>query len=215
MSYDKDLIVLLADLDAENAVTGILHRPQSLGIRPISFETIRHAMRDPGCCKDAPAMLQRYQSTHARALVIFDRHGSGRDTEDRMTIEAAVEDRLTSSGWRNRCAAIVLDPELEAWVWSDSPEVDAVLGWQGKEPSLRSALGNRGFLKEDQIKPEIPKEAMEWALRDVRKARSARIFSDLAARVGLTRCVDPAFAKFTGTLASWFPERENRLEEQA
>lgn len=206
MSYDHDLIVLLADLDAENAVTGILRRSQSLDIREIGFETVRHAMRDPGCCKDAAPMLRRYRTTHAYALVIFDRHGSGRDGEDRVVIERDVEHSLASSGWGERAAAIVLDPELEAWVWSDSPEVDVVLGWQGKRPSLRDTLRRQELLGGHEAKPGKPKEAMEWALREVRKARSARMFSDLASRLGLIRCTDPAFTKLKTTLKRWFAQ---------
>lgn len=206
MNYEHDLIVLLADLDAENAITGLLRRTPSLGVRAIDFEIVRHAMRDPGCCKDAAPMLRRNQTTHAHALVVFDRHGSGRDSEDRTAIEQDVEQSLVSSGWEDRGAAIVLDPELEAWVWSDSPEVDAVFGWAGRQPPVRDALRDAGFLGEGDVKPDRPKEAMEWALRKVRKARSARLFSELASRVGLSRCIDPAFAKLMDTLARWFRE---------
>lgn len=206
MSYEQDLIVLLADLDAENAITGILRRPQSLGIRDITFETIRHAMRDPGCCKDAAPMLRRYVTTHAHALVLFDRDGSGRDSEDRTIIERDVEQSLVASGWGDRAAAIVLAPELEAWVWSDSTEVDGVLGWSNRRPPIREALRDEGLLGAAVTKPDQPKEAMEWALREVRKARSARLFSLLASRVSLSRCIDPAFAKFKETLVCWFAE---------
>ena len=51
-------------------------------------------------------------------------------------LETEAEQRLSSSGWDDRAVAIVLDPELEIWVWSDSPEVDDVLGWRGRIPRL-------------------------------------------------------------------------------
>jgi hypothetical protein len=53
---------------------------------------------------------------------------------------------LFTSGWENRAAAVVLDPELEIWVWSDSPEVEAVQRQEHDQlvPDLllRHALGN-------------------------------------------------------------------------
>jgi len=139
------------------------------------------------------------------AMVVFDRHGSGREQETRETIEADVERRLARNGWGNRAAAIVLDPELEIWVWSDSPEVPLTLGWGQREPNLQTWLTDNGFLVEGNSKPQDPKEAMEKVLRIVRKRRSSAIYRELANKVSLRRCVDPAFVKLTTTLQKWFP----------
>jgi hypothetical protein len=56
-------------------------------------------------------------------------------------MENDLEARLSQSGWPSGCcAAIVIDPELELWVWSRSPHVPAVLGLS--EDSLQQVLTN-------------------------------------------------------------------------
>ncbi len=206
--YSKQLVILTADLDAENTFHGILGRSESLHIRPLSeqdYDIVRHPQHDSGCYGQAVPFLQTYHLSHRYALVVFDRHGSGKEELDRTVIEEEVENQLENAGWKERCAAIVLDPELEIWVWSDSPHVDAELGWKGKKPSLREWLVSQEFLKCGSVKPWDPKRAMEEALRLGHKPRSARIFSCLAKKVSLDRCSDPAFIKLKQCLQKWFP----------
>lgn len=100
--------------------------------------------------------------------------------------------------------AIVIDPELEAWLWSDSPEVDNALGWKGKSPSLRTWLKEKEFFKGDSLKPSPPKNAAEEALKKVFKPRSASIYYQAAKSVSLKRCEDPAFLKLKEKLTQWF-----------
>ena len=120
-------------------------------------------------------------------------------------IVAEVEERLARNGWGDRARVIVLDPELESWVWSDSPHVPRILGWSRTRPVLQSWLVERGLLEENQIKPVRPKEAMVAVLRSVRKPRSSKIYQRLAENVSLARCTDPAFEKLRTTLQQWFP----------
>jgi hypothetical protein len=99
----------------------------------------------------------------------------------------------------------VLDPELEIWVWTDSSELDQVIGWAGRQPLVRDWLRARGFTLNAEGKPDRPKEALGEALRHVRKQPSASLFAALAARAGLSRCIDPTFLKLKATLQRWFP----------
>jgi hypothetical protein len=152
-------------------------------------------------------MLRRYQTTHAHALVVFDRHGSGRDGEDREAIEHIIEDALRRSGWGDRAAVIVLDPELEIWVWSDSPHVYSALGWTNRN-DLDEFLLQEGWIKTGQVKPIQPKEAMRAALKRSQTAISARTFEQLAENVSINRCADPAFTKLKAVLRSWFSNNQ-------
>ena len=122
-----------------------------------------------------------------------------------MDIEADVEHRLCGAGWSNRCAAVVIDPELEAWIWSASPHVDNELGWHGRDPELRTWLAKQQFIQPGAVKPNDPKTAMREALRIAQKPLSSRIFSKLAETVGLSRCQDRAFMKLKMVLSDWFP----------
>lgn len=121
-----------------------------------------------------------------------------------------MEKRLAISGWETRAAVVVPVPELEIWVWSDSPNVDEVLGWRGKNPSLRTWLKSEGLLNDVKSKPVEPKKAFLKALREAPKARSSAIFRQLAEKVGLERCQDPAFLKLKQTLQNWFPDSRSR-----
>ena len=145
--------------------------------------------------------------THRFALVIFDRHGSGREDCPAEEIEAEVERRLSTAGWTDRCAVVVPDPELEIWVWSDSPNVDAELGWAGQQPSLRQWLVSQQAIQTEHEKPVDPKTAMFMALRKQHKPLSSWLFRRLAEHVGLQRCQDRAFLKLRNTLQCWFAER--------
>ena len=116
-----------------------------------------------------------------------------------------VKGRLASSGWSDRTEVIILDPELEVWVWSGSVHVAASMNWAGRQPSLRDWLAEQGYWSPDQPKPPRPKEAMEAALRQVRKPRSSAIYLELAQTVSLHGHDEPAFLRFTAALKSWFP----------
>lgn len=201
---EKDLVVLVADKQMEYAVKGLLTRGPSLGFQNLSQDIYVHMHRDPGCFLRGDEFLRPFHRQYRHAIVMFDHRGSGREGRLREDLEADLERRLFSSGWEDRAAAIVLDPELEVWVWSDSPEVDAVLGWRGRTPTLPAWLQAEGYSTGRRTKPSRPKEAMECALRAVGKSRSAAIFLQLAERVSVDRCTDPTFLKFKTTLRQWF-----------
>jgi hypothetical protein len=207
--WTLDLVVLAADKDIEYALRGVLTRQHSLGIREISVEFLTHPNRDPGCLLTSHEILSTHVRRAAHALVAFDREGCGKDELTPQQLESEVVGRLTSSGWGDRAAAIVIDPEVEIWVWSDSPEVDAALGWTGREPALRRWLVNQGFLSAGGAKPQSPKEALESALREVGKPASSAVFLELAQSVSLARCNDPSFLRLRQTLCGWFAETDS------
>lgn len=131
----RDLVVLVAEGTIKAGPGSLRGRHQALGIVPIGYDI----------------------------SVVFDFHGSGRERSDPLALEQDVVQRLEASGWAGRAGVVVLDPELEAWVRSDSPQVDDALGWAGKRPHLRSWLRARGALPDGGGKPDRPKEAMEAA----------------------------------------------------
>lgn len=201
-----DLVVLCADADARLAIEGLLSRPAELGIRPVSVQFVVHPERDPGCLLRGHEIVRPFVRTHRFALVTFDREGCGRDAKPRSDLEADVEVLLGSNGWGQRAAAIVFDPEVEAWIWSSSPAVERVLGW--RDPSgvpLRDWLVQQGLTASATSKPTRPKEAFRAALKRVRRPPSAALFLALARSVETATCVDPAFSKFRDVLRAWFP----------
>lgn len=204
-NFPQELVVLVADKNMEFAVKGVFGRAQAIKMREISPVIYVHPERDPGCLLHGDAFLKNFVNRFAHALILFDREGSGREHSTRDVLEAELYRRLSETGWGTRAVAIVIDPELEMWVWSDSPHVDSVLGWEGKQPSLRGWLQSKGHLIEGQIKPERPKEILEIALREVRKPRSSSLYQQLAQKVSIDRCIDPSFVKLKTILKEWFP----------
>lgn len=159
-------------------------------------------MHDAGTFTNAQWILRPYQSRAHHALVILDRHGSGRESDTAAAIEQDIEGRLIEMGWhKDRIAAIVLDPELEIWVWSGSPHVQQVLNITDEQ----MAQVHEKFPANSVGKPWPPKEAMLYALRLARRPHSARIFEELAERVSL-RSEERAFMRLRDTVQRWFPQ---------
>jgi hypothetical protein len=202
----KDLVILTADKNARFALQGILMRHHSLGIRQLEPDYFLHPAKDPGVLHSAHDFLRPFSKAYGHALVLMDREGSGQEEMGRESMEARIEEALSNSGWEDRAAAIVIDPELEIWVWSDSPHVDYELGWSDRKPDLRSWLRDRSLLAESALKPDRPKEALEEALRQVQKPRSSVLYKAIASKVSLTKCTDYAFMKLKAVLQGWFYE---------
>ena len=200
----KDLAVLVADKNTEAALKSLLTRGPALGIQPIEFDIFVHPRRDPGCVNEAHLFLRPFANTHRYALVVLDHEGSGRDNIPPMRLAEQVTEQLSQNGWLQRGQAVVIAPELEVWVWSPSPHVPACIGWEGRQPDLRSWLESTGRWPNNQVKPARPKEALEAALREIRRPRSSAIYADLAASVSLRGHSEPAFLALTAALRSWF-----------
>lgn len=198
-----DLAVVVPDKDTEQTFEGLLTRHQSLSIRPIRYQISVHPNKDPGCYKTGEQLALAFAREAAHALVVFDLAWEGAPSDDPAQLEADVEARLRPL-WGERARCVVIDPELEAWVWSDSPHVTDVLGWRGRQPGLRAWLESEGLWPADHPKPADPESAFRRAVRAVRLPPSSSLFRQLAERVGLERCTDPAFGRVVGILRGWF-----------
>lgn len=204
----RDLVVLVADKDIEACVKVVLARHDSLGTRPISARTIVHPQRDPGCYLTGHELLLGMAKQFDRALVIFD-HAFDRlrrqaAADGAAALATEVEKRLAPA-WQERARCIVIDPEVEAWLWSDSPKVERAMGWINRPIRLREWLAQRGEWAVGAMKPADPKRAFEAVMREVRLPPSSSIFAAIAETVSLKRCIDPSFAALTQLLQAWFP----------
>jgi hypothetical protein len=199
----KDLVVLAADGRMRASLQEILARHESLGARPFSYDVFSHPEHDPGVLLRGHLLLQPLRNDYAYAIVVFDRDGCG-SPQPVAELSATVQENMDGAGWAGRCAVTVLDPELEVWVWADSPHVAKALGWKRAE-MLSRWLKDKGLVREGEMKPMNPKEAMEAALYAVRLPMSTSIYRRIARNVGLARCGDHAFVNFQATLRGWFP----------
>jgi hypothetical protein len=198
----KDLVVLVADKDAEQTLNTLLGaRQQSLGIRPIHYDIFVHPERDGGVRSRCAEFLRPHTNGYRYALVVFDYEGCGASNPVNQ-LEADLESKLSVSGWQDRASVIIIEPELENWVFSPSPEVASIIA-DGKQEIYSKHLSSAAFTP--QGKPVHPKELMQAIMREARVQRSSALFSELAKKVSLRGCQDPAFQKLLRVLQSWFP----------
>ena len=203
-----DLVLLVADKNIEYGLRGLLSRPQALGIRSVRSQIHVHPQRDPACAQKPHEFLRQFAADYSHALVVFDHQGCGRENRHPIQLEEDVRHLLYANGWEGRASAIVIDPELEAWVFSASPIVEKSLAWPGTTP-LRQWLLSKGLWSQDRAKPADPKTALETALASLRRPRSSAIYEDLGRMIDFDECQDAAFNRLRNVLRQWFPPSDN------
>jgi len=201
----KDLIALVADKNMEAALRSVLQRHESLEIRKINFDILVHPHRDPGCLSSAHTLLLPFNQRYLCSVVMFDKEGCGQEAKTATELETEVRNLLFERGWTDRSCAITIDPELESWVWQNSPHVSNALGWDSGINELYLWLKNKGHIEESENHPKHPKEALEAVLRNVKKPRSSSIYAELGSKLSLKKCDDPSFLRLKSYLQAWFP----------
>jgi len=198
----NDLICLVADKNMEAAIAELLKRHAALEIRPLHAEVVVHLQKDPGVYRDGVEFMSHFRDKYQHGLLLLDGAWEGAPPDAQAELDRA----LANARLNDWARAIVIAPQLEVWVWSDSPHVDEALGWSGREPALRSWLRQNGLWEAQVSKPREPKTAVERALWQVRKPRSSAIYRTLARTVSVKRCQDAAFMRLRETLQQWFGE---------
>nr|BAL53120.1 hypothetical conserved protein [uncultured Gammaproteobacteria bacterium] len=160
----SDLICLVADKNMEAAMVELLKRPAALGIRQIAVEVVVHPRRDPGVFREGIEFLRPLRDKYGHGLLLLDAAWEGAPQD----VQGQLDQALVKAGLSHWARAIVIAPELEAWVWSNSPHVDEALGWSGRQPSLRVWLKQKGLWAANEPKPKNPKAAVKSALYEVK-----------------------------------------------
>jgi hypothetical protein len=198
----KDLALLVADKNMDFALRGILQRHESLGIRAVTYETQLHAGRDGGVRASGPETLSLLRDQFNYGIVMLDMDGSGTEEDSAIALEDDLNGRLAHS-WGDRAKAIVIEPELDAWVWGSDHAMAEVLGWS-EDLRIREWLARQGHGFHPNHKPLQPKEALEMLMFRLSEPRSSALYARLTAKISLARCIDPAFNRLKSTLQSWF-----------
>jgi hypothetical protein len=203
----KDLFVLVADQDMLFTMEALLPRLPNVNplIRNFSFQIVRHPGRDAGCRTQSADFLRPFMDSFKYTMVMLDFEGCGAETIRPIEIEGKIVEELSKRGWEDRSEAIVIEPELEQWMWTDSPHVADALGWGENSKKLKTWLKNSGYQIEGDPKPSPPKEAFELTLRKAKVGRSASIYKKIAASASFKNCEVPSFVKLQDTMLRWFP----------
>lgn len=202
----RDLVFLVADGAMEQMLRGFFGRDQfhrSIGCGPFIFDPrediIVAPTKDPGVYGTARELLRPFESSYRHAVIMLDRDWEGSPGCDRIRekITAAMKD-----AW-DEFAVIVIDPELEAWVWQESPHVADAFRCP---TNFREILAKSNHWPEDQLKPPDPKAALNHLRKRYRADRQNAAFRRLAATISVRHCQDAAFNHLCTNLRTWFPE---------
>lgn len=202
----RDCIFLVADSTIQAMLKGFLGREGchfSLGCAPFQFDAARDVIvdptRDPGVYTRGHELLSVFTKTHRRAIVILDADWEGSPGAD--VIRSKIEDNLRSV-W-SEYMVVVLDPEIEAWIWQDNHHVVTALGAENYA-TLRQDIEAKGFWSPGAIKPHRPKEAVEFALKRAKIPQSAALYGRIAGKVSIAACEDLALRHLKEGLMRWF-----------
>ncbi len=162
-----------------------------------------HPYRDPGIYNDADDFLRSQNDKYHYPLVILDHAGCGREEKARVTIEAEIEGKLNRSGWQGRACVIVIEPELENWVWVNETHVAQAISWE-ENTQIYDWLHANDWKEVEEAKPARPKEAFEAALRLSGTPRSSSIYRSISSQASYKKCQDRAFLKMLSQIKAWF-----------
>jgi hypothetical protein len=211
----KDCVFLLADGNMRAAFEGFLTRPdfnRRLSCGGFEFDQntdliVASGDNDPGLFVRGHELLRPFQHTHKHAMIVLDAQWDG--SPGREAIVAHMTEQILQTGWmKDAVKVIVIDPELENWIWQRNDHVAQGLGFADKsflmaEPVVREVW------PDDQGKPSSPKETLEEVLWKQRIPRSSSIYKNITSRVSVRACRDFAFLELKDVLQTWFPLTDN------
>lgn len=165
---------------------------------------------DSGLYTRAGELLRPFRPMFERVVILVDEEWSG--SPGASMIQDRLKEHIELAGWSEENGlGLVLQPELDVWLWSGSPGTARAMRWDSVD-ELYAALRKVGYMQEDQTKPTRPKEAAEWALRQKRRPRSSIVYREVASAVSIGRCQDPALKQLRQKLCDWFPSNEHHGE---
>ncbi|MCX7045571.1 MAG: hypothetical protein NTX50_08830 [Candidatus Sumerlaeota bacterium] len=207
----KDLFVLTADADAQAVMDSVLNRPDSLGIRRITFDIDRHPGRDSGMVQTGSDLVRARKGFYNKALLIWDNHGSGWEKHySPQESQLQIEKKLADVTWKSHSSAIVIVPELEEWLWHNNASIS---GYYGIAPlKLKLWIEEFALMRKKsatEAKLQTPKELFEYIIkRKTKNTISPRDFKHIAAKASLRDWRrSSSFDAIARTLAGWFPIR--------
>ncbi|MBF0308076.1 MAG: hypothetical protein HQL56_00920, partial [Magnetococcales bacterium] len=117
-----------------------------------------------------------------------------------------LSDRLDNVTWSNNHLALVLEPELEEWLWHSQQAILTHLDIQQTEMNQWLLDWAKGKPLQ-QLLQQQPKEAFEQVVsRKKDRKPQPRDFEKIASKASLVAWRNSAsFHKLVTTLQSWFP----------
>jgi hypothetical protein len=173
--------------------------------------------KDGGVWTNAGKNLGNHLGRFERALIILDEDFD--PWPGAATIRTDIENEMLEAGWpRESFEAIVIQPMMESWLWTDNDSVAKAFGIANFAP-LRNQFIAEGLWGFGQWKPkadkmkEVTARAMAAGWRLMKDVLFTTVFSELK-KDAVDQCIEPGFVLFRQTLQRWFP-KEPPIEERA
>lgn len=206
----KDLLLYVADADAQAFMNSLLSKPLALGIRAITFDIERHPQRDSGMVQSGPELTRMKKGKYLKALLTWDHHGSGRDhKQSPMQVRNEMQKRLDLYTWGGNSSVTIFVPELEQWLWYCESAFITYCGISADH--LNTWLAERSVKlgkTVEMLKAEQPKELFEYVMRDrLKRTISPRDFAEVGKRAGVNGLLAcESFRSVVDILRAWFPQ---------
>jgi len=206
----KDLLLYVADADAQAFLNSLLNKPLALGIREITFDIERHPLRDSGMVKTGSELTRLRKGKYKKALLTWDHHGSGRDHKQSPDqVRDEIQNKLDSYSWSENSSVTIFVPELEQWLWYSENALISHCGISADQ--LNAWIADRGdrLGKAVQVlKAEQPRELFEHVMRDrLKRTISPRDFAEIGKRAGVNGLMNcESFRSVVNVLRVWFPQ---------
>ena len=119
---------------------------------------VKNGNTDGGIHRRAHALLHPFLRSHQNAVVMLDKNFGGRLPA--AVVREEIRNNLLHNGWSAECVeVIVIDPELEVWLWQrGNPHIAREFRYNGSV-SLEEFLEAEGLWPSATLKPAKPKEA--------------------------------------------------------
>jgi hypothetical protein len=182
-----------------------------LGCRSFDFDfqqdvvvNVRNGNTDGGIHRRAHELLRRFLHSHQNAVVMLDKNFGGRLPA--AVVRGEILHNLLHNGWSAECVeVVVIDPELEVWLWQrGNLHVTRAFRYNGPV-SLESFLEAAGFWSTTASKPARPKEAARLLIRQYNAGVPMVVYSRIIENISVRGCQDPAFNLLASALRRWFP----------
>ncbi len=215
----RDCVFLVADSHMETVFKtflGLRHRHEKLGTAPFRFDAERDLLlagNDPAVYRKGHDFLQSYRRTHRYAVLVLDFQFEHQKKPDEIVAE--MTSKMIANGWNaEQIQVVLIQPELEAWLWQDNPNIQEVFfrnlspTEKPKAPALRQWLCDQRLWPMECVKPPDPKTAMMKAAEEFRAGAPMAVFTEVFRRVSVHGCQDAAFHTLRDALKRWFPQAE-------
>jgi hypothetical protein len=210
----RPCVFLVADGTMAQVLNRFLSRgyfEDRLGCRTFGFDfqqdvvvDVRNGNTDGGIHRRTHTLLRPYLPSYQNAVVMLDQNFGRRLPA--AVVRGEILNNLLHNGWSAECVeVVVIDPELEVWLWQrGNPHIARAFRYY-ESVSLEAFLEAAGFWSATALKPARPKDAARLLIRQCNAGVPMVVYSLIVENISVRGCQDPAFNLLASALRRWFP----------